>query len=117
MRFIFVIFFMDDLLDKYAKLISPKLFFQDWFQSYRVYCDLFLIIKSFSMPVFEICIILRDATIVQIYFTFNSKFSHIFKTNNLMCMFNAKFSDLNKPNLRQNSFNSWKNWKSTLSEK
>ena len=69
-------------------------FFQDWFP------NLFLIFESFLLPVFEICIILSDATEVQNYSTFNLKFSRIFKANNPTCVifFKAKFSDWNKPN-------------------
>ena len=86
MQFVFIIFFandtlVSDLLHKYAKYfaeIVKIVFFQDWFPNYGIYHSLFTVFESFSQPVFEICIILRDATKVRIYSTFNLKFSGIF---------------------------------------
>ena len=47
----------------------------------------FQIFESFSLLVFEICIILKDTVEVWIYSIFNLKFSHIFKANNLIYVF------------------------------
>ena len=70
-----------DLFHKYENISQKSfkpVFFQDWFPNYRIYCVLFPMFELFSLLVFEIWIILRDATKVRIYSTYNLKFSCIF---------------------------------------
>ena len=61
--------------------------FQDLFQNYRIYSGIFLIFKTFSLPVFEICIILRDTLEIKIYSTSVTIFLHFSGPTSDICIF------------------------------